>query len=101
MTRKWWINLLFGAFFVVLHNPNGDEIYVNAEQIDYMGPNPCTEPSKSVVKFTKEDHDKLCVWTNKAATVLMVYGIWVAVAEDRNDIKERVDHVLKQDDDKK
>jgi hypothetical protein len=70
---------IFSAFFALLHQPSGRPIYVNAEQIDYIGP-----------------ADK---WLDgpDAGSRVMVYGIWVAVREKPSEVKTEVDRVLKQD----
>jgi hypothetical protein len=72
-----YMMILWGAFFIVVHNPAGTEIYINAEQVDYVGPN--------------IDGDK------NAGAKVMVYGIWVYTLEKPFDIKTRIDHVLGQD----
>ena len=95
-----------GAFYIVLHQPvvvqdsaaeapaprkgrrtaptpleiaPGAKVYVNAEQIDYIGPPAPGESSKH------------------AKARLMVYGIWVWVFESPDEIKAAIDKVLKQD----
>ena len=67
------------GFFVLLHQPNGREVYVNAEQVDYIG----VPPDKA--------------YGPGAGSLLMVYGIWVAVREKPNDVKHAIDVVLKQE----
>ena len=67
-----------GAFFVLLHQPAGKPIYVNAEQVDYIGP-----------------ADKFFDGPGAGSKVL-VYGIWVAVREKPDEIKKAIDEVLKQ-----
>jgi hypothetical protein len=69
--------ILFGAFFIVAHNPKGGEIYINAEQVDYIGPN--------------IDGDQ------RAASKMMVYGIWTYVLETPAEIKAKIDAVLHQE----
>ena len=66
-----------GAFFILVHQPGGEDIYINAEQVDYIGPAP--------------DGDR------KAHSKVMVYGIWVFVLEKPFEIKQKIDHVLGQD----
>jgi hypothetical protein len=68
---------LFGAFFILVHQPNGDEIYINAEQVDYIGPG----------------HDG----HSNAGAKVMVYGIWVFTLEKPDAIKAKIDHALGQD----
>jgi hypothetical protein len=67
-----------GAFFIILHNAAGLPVYVNAEQVDFIGP-PAGESDK------------------RAKSRVMVYGIWVWVQETPDEIKAAIDKVLKQD----
>jgi hypothetical protein len=69
--------ILFGAFFIVVHQPAGNAVYVNAEMVDYIGPN--------------VDGDQ------RAASKVMVYGIWTYVLETPAEIKAKIDAVLHQD----
>jgi hypothetical protein len=69
--------ILFGAFFIVAHQPSGAEIYINAEQVDYVGPGTEGDP--------------------RAGAKVMVYGIWVYTLEQPEMIKAKIDHVLGQD----
>jgi hypothetical protein len=69
---------LLAAWFVLLHNPDGDEIYVNAEQIDFIG-----HPARGEAP------------TN-ACNRVMVYGVYIWVWECPKIIKEAIDVVLKQ-----
>jgi hypothetical protein len=69
--------ILFGAFFIVCHQPLGNEVYINAEQIDYIGSN--------------VDGDQ------RANSKVMVYGIWTYVLETPAEIKAKIDTVLHQD----
>lgn len=69
---------LFGAFFILAHQPSGQEILINAEQVDYIGP-------------FYGDGDA------RANTKMMVYGIWVFVTETPAEIKSRIDAALHQD----
>lgn len=69
--------ILFGAFFITVHNPAGTEIFINAEQVDYVGPNIDGDPH--------------------ASSKVMVYGIWVYTIEKPEMIKAKIDHVLGQD----
>lgn len=75
MIRKLAVTL-FGAFFIVAHQPSGAEVLINAETVEYIGPN--------------IDGDK------RAATKMMVYGIWVFVVETPAQIKSRIDAALHQ-----
>ena len=76
MIRKLGITL-FGAFFIIAHQPSGNEIYVNAEQVNYIGKNIDGDP--------------------RANTKMMVYGIWTYVVETPAEIKSKIDAVLHQD----
>ena len=73
--------LLWGAFFVLLHDPHGRSIYINAEQIDYISP-----AGKAVDKAGPPE----------AGARVMVYGVWVWVREAPADIKIAIDDVLGQ-----
>ncbi len=70
---------LYGAFFVLLHQPDGREVYANAEQVDYIA------PSEELV------NDK------RAGARVMVYGVWVWVRERPEEIKRLIDTALGQD----
>lgn len=74
-----WVTIALSAFFVLLHRPDGKPVYINAEQIDYIGP-------------ARENIDD-----PKAGALLMVYGIWVTVKEEPTAIKNAIDKVLKQE----
>jgi hypothetical protein len=69
--------VLYGAFFIVAHQPSGAEIFINAEQVDYVGPG--------------FDGDV------RAGSKVMVYGVWVFTIEKPSEIKAKIDHVLGQD----
>lgn len=70
---KW---IMIGAFFVLLHDPEGNEVFVNAEQIDFIGPP---------------------LGGNKnACSRYMVYGVWQWAKECPREIKTQIDEVLKQ-----
>lgn len=68
--------ILFGAFFILVHRPDGGEILVNAEQVNYIGAN---------------DGGDL-----RAGSKVMVYGIWTYMLEKPAEIKSRIDAVLHQ-----
>lgn len=73
------IALLFSAFFILAHQPSGKPVYINAEQIDFIGP---ADP----------------YWDGSGAgSRLMVYGIWVAVKEKPDEVKSAIDKALKQE----
>lgn len=76
MTRKL-IAFLFSAFFIVVHRPDGAAVFVNAEQVNYIGPN--------------IDGDQ------RAASKVMVYGLWTYFRETPAEIKSKIDAVLHQD----
>jgi hypothetical protein len=67
---------LWGAFFILVHQPSGADIYINAEQVDYIGP--------------AVDGDI------RAGSKIMVYGIWVFTIEKPYEIKTKIDVVLGQ-----
>jgi hypothetical protein len=69
--------ILFGAFFILVHQPAGNEVYINAEQVDYIGPNVDGDP--------------------RARSKVMVYGVWTYVLEKPAEIKAAIDAVLHQD----
>jgi hypothetical protein len=68
---------LFGAFFILAHQPSGAEILINAETVEYIGPN--------------------IVGDSRAGSKVMVYGVWVFVTETPAEIKSRIDAALHQD----
>lgn len=68
---------LFGAFFIIAHQPSGAEVRINAENVSYIGP--------------AYDGDA------RAGSKLLVYGIWVFVTEKPAEIKTRIDAILHQD----
>jgi len=68
---------LFGAFFILAHQPTGNPILINAETVEYIGP--------------AFDGDA------RSGAKLMVYGIWVFVTETPAEIKSRIDAALHQD----
>lgn len=69
--------ILFGAFFIVVHQPAGNEAFINAEQVDYIGKN--------------VDGDQ------RANSKVMVYGVWTYVLETSAEVKAKIDAVLHQD----
>jgi hypothetical protein len=74
-----WAVLLWSAFFVLVHQPDGQPVYLNAEQIDLIAP------------ADKTYHGK------NAGSRVMVYGLWVAIREKPDEIKCAIDTVLKQE----
>jgi hypothetical protein len=76
---KKFAAVLFSAWFVTLHTPGGEPIFINAEQIDYIGP-----PARGEAPA-------------KSCSRLMVYGVWVWVRECPADVKRAIDNVLKQE----
>ena len=74
-----WAYLVWSAFFVLVHQPDGQPVYLNAEQIDLIAP------------ADKAYHGA------QAGSRVMVYGIWVAIKETPNEIKCAIDVVLKQE----
>jgi hypothetical protein len=80
MKRIAQIAVLWGAFFVLLHQPSGRNIYVNAEQVDYIAPGNMAAGDPP-----------------NTGSRLMVYGVWVAVKETPDEIKTQIDKVLGQD----
>ncbi len=81
MIKNWrgLTALAFSAFFALLHRPDGAPVYINAEQIDYIGP--------GVAEFDGPN----------AGSRLMVYGLWVAVKETPKQVYDQINHVLKQE----
>jgi hypothetical protein len=74
---KKFCTILFGAFFILAHQPTGDPILINAETVEYIGPAFDGDP--------------------RAGAKVMVYGIWVFVTEKPAEIKSRIDAALHQD----
>jgi hypothetical protein len=68
---------LFGAFFILAHQPNGNPVLINAETVEYIGPN--------------------IVGDSRAGSKVMVYGVWVFVTETPAEIKSRIDAALHQE----
>lgn len=68
---------LIGAFFILIHDPEGNEVFVNAEQVDFIGPPVAGSPN--------------------AKSRYMVYGIWQFAAETPREIKAKINKVLKQE----
>ena len=97
---------LWGAFFITVHDPSGRDIYINAEQVDYIGfPSPGEadshalpiEPPKKKNKMVREEiREDAPHYT--AGSRVMVYGIWVWTREKPAELHDAIDKVLGQGD---
>lgn len=74
-----YISLVLSAFFILAHRPDGEPIYLNAEQIDFI--------TRSDPKM--DDH--------RAGSLVLIYGIKITVKEKPEEIKKSIDKVLKQE----
>lgn len=93
MNHAKLVVFVLSAFFVTLHRPNGEEVFVNAEQVDYIGP-----ADTACLKPIPRRGDCVRLHDPRAKSEVMVYGIWVTVAETPRDIRQKINQVLKQDD---
>jgi hypothetical protein len=100
---KWLqrLTMLWGAFFVVLHDPTGTAQYVNAEQIDVIRP-AAPETSTRVCHPQARGRDQCEIVVSGydakgSRSRIMVYGTyWLAVRETPDEIKTLIDAALKQ-----
>jgi hypothetical protein len=70
---------LWAAFFIVAHQPNGPEVYINAEQIEYIAPG-----------STHAGDDP------RAGAHVMVFGSYIQTRETPAELKDAIDKALKQ-----
>jgi hypothetical protein len=70
---------LWGALFIVAHQPNGPEIYINADQIQYIAPSSARAGDEP-----------------RAGAHVIVFGTYIQTRETPAELKDAIDRALKQ-----
>jgi hypothetical protein len=67
---------LWAAFFIVAHQPNGPEIYINAEQIQYIAPGSARGGDEP-----------------RAGAHIIVFGSYIQTRETPAELKDAIDRL--------